>query len=741
MSRTSVTAIAGVVFALATAGAACAQSQSPAPSAKWHPWFEIGGIYSSRDADNRGSFATSRGEVSIFSPLLSGQRDLLFAQVTGKFYEDDAKEGNVAVGIRHMTAWGFNLGAWLGADVRKTEIDNRFWQMSGGVEALSHNIDARINWYGPVTSPRLGVAGFAQVELAGSQIFITGGHEVALRGIDGEVGLRVPLEHLRIDPNAIELRAYAGGYYFDHSQAISDIKGVKGRLELRVNDVFAGLPGSRLTAEYEVSHDDYRDTIHQAGLRVRIPLSFSRAQTSLRTMTPQERRMLDGLQRDADIITVRSRGEKVEDFLTGTDFDRVAHAGGAASVTRASTQAGSNSLIILNGTVVGGQILRGNQTLIGGGTTIYVRGLASGLVLPFTAPGAAGRLTSPAIDVDSLLLTGSSIHVAGLTIVGGGPAGIGDGVDVGSNNRNVFLIGLDISDTGGDGIDIDDDNQVTVRNVTTTDTDESGIDINDGNSVVVSNVSILNAGSDGIQINDDNTVTLSDITIRNSRSDGIEIDDNNTVTITGGSITNPGSDGIEIDDGNRVTISGLVISNMRNGGDGIFIDDDNVLTLTNVTIRGPNGDDGIELDNNNRLTIASSIITNIAFGIFAFGDDNVISITDTTISDIEFDGLLVFGVDNVINIQGARFDTIGFDALSIHAPATLFISETTFAGDIGFSAFFFTAPVTVASGSNGNVNNATFGFQICDVTFGGSFTGTIRFVDGTALRDNVAPCN
>lgn len=660
--------------------------------------------------------------------------------------------------------------------------------MSGGFEALSQNFDARLNWYGPVTAPRAGVAGFAQVQLEGPRIFMTGGHEVALRGVDAEVGTRLPLEYANLDPNLFELRAYAGAYYFDHDQAVGNVAGVKGRLELRINDVLPAVPGTRLTAEYEVSHDDYRSTRHEIGMRVRIPLgSTATPPRALSSLTGQERRMLDGIERDTDIVTVRSKAEPVADHLTGVRFDRVAYAGTGASVTSTSAQAGANTLVVLNGTITGGQTLQGNQTLIGGGTTINVRGLRSGLVLPVTAPGAAGRLTSPALNDDNLILDGSNIHVAGLTIVGSGPAGIGDGVDVTSNRTNVFLIGLTISNTGGDGIDIDDNNQVTITNLFTANTDESGIDITDNNRVTVTGATINNAGSDGIQINDGNILTFASITINNSQDDGFEIDDNNviiitnsmitnpggdglqadgrntltltnlhvsnsagngllfndnnTVVITGGSVTNPGSDGIEMEDGNTVTMTGLTITNMRNGSDGIDIDDRNTVTLTNVTITGPNGDDAIEVDDNNTLTVINSFISNIDYGIYAEGNSSTISVSGTTFSQIGTTIILVDGNNNSLRLLNAVFNAAGTDVLRINAPTTLFVAANTFSGRIGDDVFDFNSAVTVISGSIANINRATIADRLCQSAIG-SFTGTIAFADGTVLQDNVGPsCN
>ncbi|MEM9127895.1 MAG: inverse autotransporter beta domain-containing protein, partial [Pseudomonadota bacterium] len=299
-----------VTFAMAPSVSASQPSHKATDRpAYWHPWFEIGGYHNSRDEDSTGTSGTNRGETTIFAPIKGGGRTLLFGQLTAKFFDDSAKEGNLAFGYRQMMPWGFNLGAWIGGDVRRTDIDNNFWQLSGGFEALSKNVDLRLNWYGPVTAPQTGVAGFAQVQLQDNQIYMVGGEEVGLKGVDGEVGFRLPTEYLKVDPNLFELRAYAGGYHFYSDDAEDNVTGVKGRLELRVNDVIASIPGSRLTVDYEVSHDDVRDTRHDVGLRMRIPLSGGKPVQALASLSHQQRRMLDGIERDTDIVTGRSKRE------------------------------------------------------------------------------------------------------------------------------------------------------------------------------------------------------------------------------------------------------------------------------------------------------------------------------------------------------------------------------------------------------------------------------------------------
>ncbi len=53
---------------------------------KWHSWVELGGYYNSRNVVGSG---TARGEATAFVPLIGGQQDLLFGQVSGKLFEGE----------------------------------------------------------------------------------------------------------------------------------------------------------------------------------------------------------------------------------------------------------------------------------------------------------------------------------------------------------------------------------------------------------------------------------------------------------------------------------------------------------------------------------------------------------------------------------------------------------------------------------------------------------------------------
>lgn len=670
-----------VLGVVACAGVAPAAAQEP----KWSAWSEFGGAYKTDNA--------SRGGVTLFVPVMQGPRDLLFVDARGKLFEDSAKEGNLALAYRQMLKSGWNVGAWVGGDVRGTALDNTFWQLSGGLEALSENFDLRLNGYGPISAPQ--AAGpnsdFTQVVLSGSSIYMVGGREVGLRGVDGEVGVRLPSSLLSLDPEKFELRAYGGAFYFDHEAALKQGAGPKARLELRVNDILPGMPGSRLTAEYGYSYDEVRDHRHEIGARLRIPLGQPDTWTRYAGLNAQERRMMDGLERDVDIVVVQSEAEPVEDALTNVDFDRVAYVDDGGSVTSTANSAGGNSLIISKGgTITGEQFLQDSQTLQSGASTIQVRGLSSGTVANFTAPFSHTTLTSADTNVVNLV---SNTHLNGFTITKTGTSqddavvardaldneGFenfaitnntisteGDGSNaVGIDNRNdtVWVIGNTLTTTGEEAQGIEfgnrNSNVALLNNTITTEEDDSfGIEVGSRNSnftVAGNTITTLEDSAYGIYFDRrNNNILVADNSIltHEYQSSGIVFNRRNTnVTLTGNTVTtqDDDADGIVFVARNRnVTLSGNTVTTQDGDADGIvFVRRNRFITLTGNTITTQDdGAFGVVFDERNRdITVSGNTInTNgeSADGLYFGYRNNRISVANNTIATQGFDS---FGID------------------------------------------------------------------------------------------------
>src|SRR5262249_21803937 len=139
-----------------------------------------------------------------------------------------------------------------------------------------------------------------------------------------------------------------------------------------------------------------------------------------------ERRMIDPIERDIDVVTTQSKAEPVKDNLTKVNFDKVAYVGDGGDLTATSAAAGANTLIIATGGAgTGPQSLQGQQTLEGGASTINVQGQRSGTVAPFTAPGSRPTFFNDDPIDSTITVVGSSVHIAGIDLEGGGTGAAG----------------------------------------------------------------------------------------------------------------------------------------------------------------------------------------------------------------------------------------------------------------------------------------------------------------------------
>lgn len=632
-----------VVFPFAEARA----DEARVAGKKWQGWWEFGGAIANNDE--------SRGEVTLFQPLGQTAATLFFSDIRAKLFEDDVREGNVAFGWRQRRQ-GWNFGAWAGLDVRRTEHDNNFFQLAGGLEALGERWDMRLNGYAPFSDTK-STPSAATVFLRGNQILMRHGGEMALYGVDAEAGRRIAGG--RSGRHALHL--YGGAYWYDHADNDREITGPKARLEYRLDDVIARLPGSRLTLDAAVSHDNVRDTRWSVGARLRIPFGGG-----LRTSQPLsglDRRMTERLERDVDVVIGTTGDERVDDAETDVQLNRVAFANGATGLGPAIAQGGQTLIIAQggNGTITGGVDLQDNQTLQGGASTIQVRGRKTGTVTGFTAPGSR-PFVQVGLDLDVIGVEGSNVHIAGLTIDGLGQTS-DEGIDVRFGKSNIVIEQTLVQNVGDKGIDLDDDNSnIRIFNNTVRNAFTDGVSMdNDNTDVTISDMTIVNSGRDGIYTDSRNTnLTIERVTIDTAGFHGIDLGfDNTGVTIRDSNISNADDAGILVfEDNTGVTIANTTISASPN--DGVRIEDGNSVTLNGVTING--ADDGLEVGIFNTVTMNSSTFS----GTFT---DDAIDI-QTPLNTLGGSGNVFNGVANDLfcEVAGAPTGTFGFPAGPSNCP-------------------------------------------------------------------------
>ena len=370
--------------------------------------------------------------------------------------------------------------------------------------------------------------------------------ELAFRGLDAEVGAKLPLPATAWSH---DLRFFVGGYYFDHDAAETAIAGPRVRLEWRIDEPFGIWRGSRLTFESSYQWDEVRRDQIEVGARLRLPFGSETRRGSEPVHSAQERRMTERLERDANIISqpkvktsiststnstsfdpvattttgtsqsTTTTREAVADALTDVRFDRAIIVTNGQDLQAALTSAGSNSLIIAQGgaTDFARIFLVASQTLIGGGTTIQVKGVTSGLLADITAPGSRPTIlhTGPATGVvggAAVVTLASNVHVAGVDIVGGGST-----ATLVTNNIGIF---------GPDGL-----NNVVVDGVTVRNTGSTAIAFGSNNiNVQVLNSVVRDVAGDGINFQFGNTdILVSNNDVSNTRFDGIIFQGSNTM--------------------------------------------------------------------------------------------------------------------------------------------------------------------------------------------------------------------
>lgn len=730
-------ALAAVIALAQTFGIAQAYA---AAADRWGGWAELGGAL--------GGVTESHAEAAVFFPLLQSDKDLFFTDVRGKLFDEQVSEVNAAIGYRHMHASGWNFGAWAGADHRDTSQDNVFWAASAGLEALSENYDLRVNGYLAVTDPK-GSPGLASAVIDGGQVFLTGGQEVPLSGVDWEAGVRVPLEGIPTTTSRHGLRLYAGGFYFNDEDALEKVTGPKARAEWRIDDVLAEVPGSKLTMEAEWRSDRVRGGHIEAGVRFRLPFAFlSGSGARLVDKPVQWSRMTDGLERDTDIITARSEREPVEDALTGVDFDRVVDVNAVTGVTAPAAAVGGNTLLVVDGAsgvIDGPQALQANQTWLGGGGTIEVRGLRSGTVATLTAPGQRPTFTN---NINTATLTmADRTHLAAANVTGNVVNFLNTGVVLGSD-QFVVLQDVDIANVGREGVFGFDRNTVQLINVDVANTPFGpSVVLRNDNAVTVEGGTLDN-GLFGLFLNDRNTVNIADVTISNPLFDGISFNDGNTLTVSDTTFVNIGLDAIFGNDNNVIAVTNTVLSTA--GDDFIDVDDFNTVTVTGSTVSGV-GVDGIAFDSGNALTVSDTTFTNVGFDAIFGNSNNVITVTNSMFSGVMGRSFNI-NDDNVVTVTGGQYSSVdeGFDADDRNTITLTDVSISSTGGQEGIdisenNTFVMTgSTVTVAgnraleftSGNNVTVNLSTLSGTPTNTV---AYDGTGNVVRGSGNVDNTVP--
>lgn len=233
------------------------------------------------------------GELDILIPLYQNENTLYFLNGRGIWGDQDSKEGNFGLGLRHLFNSDYLIGTYGFFDRRKTRFDNYFNQFTIGAELITKKWEIRANGYFPESSEKsTNISAGTESFLTGNGLFSPGTRtERALRGFDAELGVTIR--------GFSGLRLYAGGFNFSGGLA-KNISGPRGRFEWVMSDNISDLWPVRISLNGFIQNDNIRGTTASAELRFRI--NFGGA-GRYRKQPYLKKRMTGRVRRDVDIIT------------------------------------------------------------------------------------------------------------------------------------------------------------------------------------------------------------------------------------------------------------------------------------------------------------------------------------------------------------------------------------------------------------------------------------------------------
>jgi len=530
----------------------------------WRPYTDL----SFRGGDNR-----EMGEADLFLPLVQDNDQLLFADLRGKFFDDDSSEGNWGLAYRQIRPSKWILGGYAFYDLRDSTFNNTWHQGTFGAELMNVDWDFRLNGY--LAEGGAQATGTPTASLVSGTIVVQNSIERAYSGFDAEIGKL--LWASRGDYDA-EVRGYVGGFHFDDdAPGFPDISGPRARLEMRLYDLNLLGRDSRLTFGYQYQYDDVRDSQHTALVTLRIPFGRGGGRSG-RRMTPLERRMVEPIFRDVDVVT--QGGTTTETArMNGVDIGSATRVYDGGNLGAAVTTGGANSVVIANGNLdTTEQItLNQNQAVLGGGSSLQVT-TASGLTATYTAPGTQPTISG---EVDDTNNTADRVFVLA---------------------ENSTLSGVNIA-AGEVGVYGEDVTGFTVVNNTINGMTDDDIPAD------------APIAGHGIHLHGSVSGTVTDNTLGNNQGSGLHLTGN---TITGGTIadntiTSDGTDGVHgiyLEEFAGGTISGNVVKGYKLDLSGFGVTDDAYVNIKKMT--------GGTISNNTIGTIADpNEITNDDGNVFA----------------------------------------------------------------------------------------------------------------------------
>ncbi len=369
------------------------------------------------------------------------------------------------------------------------------------------------------------------------------------------------------------------------------------------------------------------------------------------------------------IMTTADGAEGVIDDATGVALNRVVFANDRSGLVAATYQ-GTNTLIIVKGRAAPIDVrtvsLRRNQTLLGGGGTLRLRGASTGAIVDFTAPGETPTLHNWDNRPSPLIKVVSNNHVVGLDLEidqalrrgEGGYVGIyGSGRQL---NINTFYYGIG----GGTNYNITI-NDVNIRNTGavwdgTSTRSSDGILIREGSHISIYDVTVTGVLGDGINFITVDGAQVWDVAIDNASLAGIRVNNgSNDISITDFSITDAGKTGLGLFSGSNFTAANGEVDGTGGQFFGVGGRSINLGKVTSASI------DGVTVDGSAVSGFLAIQSTDIALSGSSFVNGSDIRFLNSSGSIV---GTIVTGVDergHAVSLEVGNRRTVTVDVTGI----------------------------------------------------------------------------
>ncbi len=631
--------------------------------------------------------------TSLFAPVVQNESGLVY--IDGRIGYDQRfdRNGSATVGARFRTSEDTAIGVNVGADFYRSDIGSRDQAaVSLGLEGFSSVFDVRVNYRLPLSKTQ--TIGYIDPDAATTGALLLENNRlierrsgfrleaIPLHGFNGEAGVRLP-----VGGNA-SLRASVGGFDYRDQDADENYRGVRGGLELDVEDRDSG---ARFTFGGTLEHDNRYGTDARATVRLSIPLG-ARAEDRGSSPTGLDRQMGDRVRRD---YVARSGSRYTDltstsfaiDARTGQAFGGFYYANGAGAagagtlaspttIADAVTRAGAYGVVVALGNAgniaTAGVTLATNQYLLGGAGAVDVR-LTNGSTTQFALGGTNGVIVGTSAAGAAVTLGQGSV-VRDVTIRGAGTGVAASGVGGFALDRVI------IENTGGAGLSLTNTlGSVSLSGLTIRGGAGAGVLINGGSSIALAN-STISGGAGAIDINDAGanlTTSLSNLTLSATGGNVLDIDGSGVGTVTVTSLS-----GITIRGGNGET-----------GG----------LSVRSATFDANTTTAGIQAVNAGRMEVGTTAARVNGQGVFLTDVTGNLSFTDLDIANSGATGLRVVNAKansfTLATLDGT-IDTVGGTAADLD-PLVIDLNFASISS-VGASGSGVILHTVQGGGANGN---------------------------------------